>query len=375
MILHLITDDKFADYAIEQFLLIDSRSTFILIKSSVNENVKNIKNIDKIRQIVDDSDEFYRLFENLNAYSAVITHGLFYPWQEKILNKTPQNVKKGWVFWGGDIYSRPDLKLKYLSPKSKILYYGKSIKNIFKGLRPGNFFCVDKSVFQGLDYCLTDVHEDFEFVKKYTSSDMKEIWYNYYSIEDTIGVLKEKKVDGNNILIGNSGTLENNHLDVFSTLKKYKLSDRNIIIPLSYGELWLRNILVKAGKKVFGSSFIPLVDFLDRDTYNNYLLSCNVIIMNHFRPQAMGNLITSFWLGAKVYMSRNSLLFTYFKRHGLLVYSIEDELKKNNINALKGLDDNQISHNRKILNEIYGKEQVMTKVKILVDELTEKKNN
>lgn len=369
MSLHLITDDKFADYAINQFLSIDSSSVFLLVKTSENEKIKNIEHISEVKQIVVGSEEFICFFENISYYSTVIVHGLFYPWQGEILRMLPPQIKIAWIFWGGEIYGRPDLKLRFFSNKSKILYFGrKLIKTIKRQIQEKPYF-IDKSIYQRTNYCLTDVHEDFEFVRDYTHSSMKELWYNYYSIEETLGELKHEKVNSNNILIGNSCTLENNHLDAFNVLKKFDLSDREIIVPLSYGDIWLKNILLKYGQSLFGSSYLPLTDFLNRNEYNRYLMSCSVVVMNHYRPQAMGNLITSLWLGSKVYMSNKSLLFSYFKRLGIYVFSIEDELKTSNKMALNNLDEYQIEHNRNILKDIYGKENVMFRVKEIVTEL------
>ena len=93
MILHLISDDKFADYAIEQFASIDPSSVFVLVGSSDKEPIKNIKNIDKVRQVSEHSMEFEDLLKNISIGTSIITHGLFYPWQERIINSVPQEVK------------------------------------------------------------------------------------------------------------------------------------------------------------------------------------------------------------------------------------------------------------------------------------------
>lgn len=370
MILHLISDDKFADYAIEQFASIDPSSVFLLVKSSDKEPIRNIKNTNKVRQVSEHSPEFEDILKNISTDTSIVTHGLFYPWQERIINFVPQGVKIAWVFWGGEIYGRPDLRKSFLSTKSRWLLFLKEMKNRLKIGNTSAPYFVDQSIYQRLDYCLTDVYEDYRFVCQYANASMKELWYNYYSNEDTVGEsLMDKKINGGNILIGNSSTIENNHLDAMRLLKKFDLKGRKLIVPLSYGEKWLRRLLLSKGKRMFRASFCPLCEFVDRYQYNEYLLSCSIVVMNHYRPQAMGNLITSLWLGSKVYMSKKSILFQYFKRIGLVVFSIEEDLTPRNGKALQNLEEFFVDENRRILWDVYGKENVLAKVEAVVKEL------
>ena len=83
----------------------------------------------------------------------------------------------------------------------------------------------------------------------------------------------------------------------------------------------------------------------------------------------MGNLITSLWLGAKVYMSKRSVLFQYFKRIGLVVFSIEEDLIPQNGKALQNLEEFFVDENRRILRDVYGKNSVLTRVETVVKEL------
>lgn len=370
MILHLISDDKFADYAINQFTAIDNSSEFVVLTELQNLKLKSIKNTKAVTVIYINSQDYIQFCKTINQYNAVILHGLFSPLQVNIFPFLSEKVKVAWVFWGAEIYGRNDIKLIFLSFKSKILYYSRKTKKLLKGtlLKPEHYFA-DKSIYKRINYCLTDVHEDFEFVREYTYSSMKELWYNYYSIEETVGVLADQKVNSDNILVGNSCNLENNFLDAFSALSRFDLSDRRIIVPLSYGQTWLKRIILKRGYSKFADSFLPLTDFLERDAYNNYLLSCSIVVMNHYRPQAMGNIITSLCMGAKVYMSKRSLMFAFFRRKGTIIFSIEDDLKPENKEALLPLEPAKVEHNRTILKNIYGRDNMMLRIKEIVEEL------
>ena len=370
MILHLITNDKFADYAIKQFLDTNSKSVFVLVVSNSEYNIDKVVAIQNVKVVVYKSKEYSQLLQTLDNYKAIISHGLFEKWQEEILIAAGNNIKTAWVFWGGDVYGRPELIKDFLSCKSKYIFYAKRLNNFFKNKR-SNFllYYADINTFKNLSYCLNDVHEEVEFMRNKINPKIKELWYNYYSIEETIGDLKDKVINGKNILIGNSSTLENNHLDAFSKLKQFDLTNRNVIVPLSYGQIWLRRFLLKRGNRVFKDSFYPLVDFLSIDEYNKKILSCSVVIMPHYRPQAMGNLLTAFWLGSKVYMSKKSMLYDYFKRLSVHVFSIEDDLVKSNMDALEPLSPDLHKHNQNILIQEYGKENMKIRINKLVEEL------
>ena len=370
MILHLLSDEKFSDYAINQFSAMGNSSELVILTEVQDLKLIAIKNSQAVTVIHVNSPDYFQFCKTINQYNAVILHGLFSPLQVNIFPFLSDKVKVAWVFWGAEIYGRNDIKLKFLSCRSKIIYYSRKTKKLLKGtlLKPEHYFA-DKSIYSRINYCLTDVHEDFEFVKEYTQSSMKELWYNYYSIEETVGVLADQKVNAGNILVGNSCNLENNYPDAFRALNRFDLSDRKIIVPLSYGQPWLKRIILKRGYSKFADSFLPLTDFLERDVYNNYLLSCSIVVMNHYRPQAMGNIITALWLGAKVYMSRRSLLFSYFQRINMCVFSIEDDLKPENKEALLPLESAKVEHNRTILKNIYGKDIMMMRLKEIVEEL------
>lgn len=367
MILHLITDDKFADYAINQFTMIDASSQFLLVKSAKNETIQNIKNVEKIIQLTAHSEEYYALLKRLNSYTAVIIHGLFYSWQEEIVLSVPKNTKIAWVCWGGEIYGRRQLLQYFLKNKTKYVYRNKQVKRFLKS-KPllGNEYFTDLSTYKKINYCLSDMQEEYQFVKKFTNSDMKYLWYNYYSIEETLGGLKQNKINGINIMVGNSCSLENNHLDAFKILRRFRIIDRKIIVPLSYGAEWLRNIILKRGTYLFGAIFLPLTDFLDRNEYNKLISSCSIMIMPHLRPQAQGNIITGLWLGAKVYLSNKSLTYYYFKGLGICIFSIEDDLKPTNKLALQALEYVKMEQNREILMREYGRENMMVRIREIV---------
>ncbi|MBU1097103.1 MAG: TDP-N-acetylfucosamine:lipid II N-acetylfucosaminyltransferase [Bacteroidetes bacterium] len=375
MILHLLIDSKFTDYAIDQFeAAAPGNNNFVVFIPNENYKCIHIKQNHKIDLVPNNSPEFDKLIDNLHIYKAIITHGLFLDQQENVILKTPLHVKKAWVFWGAEFYNRLEYERKYLGNHSRRIYELHLFKQRIKSYLSLLFFKekykfsyqVNKETFALIDYCLTDISEDYEIVKNKLNCKFESVWYNYYSIEHTIGNLKNEMVSSNNIFIGNSSTITNNHLEIFNILKDFNLKNRKIIVPLNYGDMYYRKIILKKGIKDFGDTFSPILELLQLEDYNKLLLTSSIFIMNHYRPQAMGNIITALWLGGRVYLSKKNVLYNYFKRLGCNIYSIEDNLKPGNKESLEKLHFDEVMHNREILTKEYGNENVMSKVEDLV---------
>lgn len=353
MILHLLFDDKFGEYAVKQFSGDDMCSEFIIVAQS---NVPDcFRKYEGVKVVLEDNEEFQFLLQRLGEYKAIVLHGLFYPWQERILQVVPASVKVAWVFWGGDIYGRKCFSSRFLSLSSKCLRGLRNLKLRLWDRSNDHSYELPFSCLQRIDYCLTDIPQDYEFVLNYFKTPIKRLWYNYYSIEDTIGDLSHERVHGNNILVGNSGSIECNHLDGFRLVSKLDTGEASIIVPLSYGEPWLRRRLITLGKMFFKNHFKPLTNFLPRDQYNRIITSCSVAVMPHYRPQAFGNILTALWLGSRVYLSEKNPLLRYFRELGTIIFSIEHDLKRNNPAVLSPLSDEDVMKNRQALSLSYGK--------------------
>lgn len=366
MILHLLTDDKFADYAIKQFSAPEMQSEFVLVPS--NNAMEHVKLIDRCTIVRQNSPEFDALLNRLNYYSGIIFHGMFWGrWQTPILQNVPKNVKVAWYFWGGDIYSRQDVESQFLAPITGVLY---RLHNRKKNKAPDTSWEIPFDLFKRIDYCMTSISAEYDFAKQYTGADFEYLWYTYYSLEETIGSLRDMSCSGNNIWIGNSAAEWNNHIDAMWQMWKSgalrKHSYEKVIIPLSYGAPWVCNLVQKVGRFFFGKRMQPLVSFMPREEYNALMLSCSTMIINYYEPAANGNIITALWLGMRVYLSEKSMAYTYYKRIGAKVFTLEKDLK---IYGFTPLSDEERAENRKVLNQWYSKDHVEQAVKDVVNEL------
>lgn len=364
MILHLLFDEKFSDYVIEQFWAEEMQSDFVLVSNT--REMKYFRRIDAVRVVNPMAlSEMDQLLEDISNYSSVIFHGLFHPWQEWLLNRWPKPVKIAWVCWGGELYGQPDIRRNFLKPLSRCADW------LHRKRHPneGDDKIFPRELFRRVDYCLTSIEAEYEYAKKYLGTKIQQLPYSYYSIDETLGTLKKARSTGKNVFLGNSATIENNHLETLLRLKRVGIGDKKIIIPLSYGSPWVRNMCKKVSKMLFGKQFSPLLNFMPREEYNATMLDCAVMIQAHLREQAHGNIVTGLWLGMRVYLSEKGIDYQHFKSLGVHVFSIERNLTRDNQNALLPLTDEEVAMNRKLLLQNYGAESIKNKLNHLVDVL------
>jgi hypothetical protein len=154
-------------------------------------------------------------------------------------------------------------------------------------------------------------------------------------------------VSGNNILLGNSASYTNNHLEIIDILSDLDMNDKKVICPLSYGDEYYAKKVNAEGNDKLRDSFEALVNFMPLHKYNSYLEQCGFVIMNHYRQQAVGNVMIMLWMGAKVFLDERNTLYNYLKRLNIHVFSIKNDLNKRELNLL--LTKQERLHNRKIL--------------------------
>ncbi len=369
MILHILNDDKFTDYVVNQFGEVDAFSDFVVL--SFSEQLKHVKEVARCDIVCYNSETYEILKQKIGTYKAVVFHGLFETWCAELIHCIPDSVKIAWVFWGGEIYGRGDIQGAFLSFRSKLLLGSQRCKWIIEGHQDKHRpYQIPIEYFHRIDYCLTDMCQEYDFAVKYLHHDMQMLWYNYYSIEETIGdTLLHSKCRGSRIFVGNSATIENNHLDIFAKLRCLPLNGRELVVPLSYGVLWYASVVCRIGHFIFGKQFHPLMEFMSRTEYNRHMLLCSTMIMPHYRAQAQGNLITGLWLGMRVYLYERNFAYQYFKKMGIKIYSIEHDLNEQNPNVFAPLGEVDIEHNRSILQQIYGRDAMKKAIKNIVTEL------
>ena len=367
-ILHILADDKFSDYSFEQFENVDVSSDYVLIVTEGEEQL--VRHRDKMKVMRHGDAAYNEMLESLPNYTALILHGMFWAYDYDILTRIPSTTKVAWVNWGGEIYGRKDVYYDFLSPRSRVMEFLHSWKSRLRKNSYDSHYELPLDVFRRVDYCMTDEQEEFEYAKNYLQSpNLKHLFYNYYTLEDMVGPLIDKRCSGNNIFMGNCGANECNYWDAMPKISKLKDKGQKVIIPLGYGAPWVKNMVLRWGKWLFYENFMPLMDFLPREQYNELICGCSTMVMPHYAPRAQGNIITALWLGMRVYLSEHNMTYQHFKRLGCTVYSIEKDLKRSNKERFTPMTDEELEHNREILYATYSRESTMKAVQHIAETL------
>lgn len=269
----------------------------------------------KVEFLHTDDDIFITLLEHMKMAKKIILHGL---WRDKVdvlLYFNQELLKKCyWIMWGGDFYF----------PEKQTWFRHQIIKN--------------------MAFLITGTNGDYQLAKKWYKASGKNIkCFNYPSNLYKDYNIKEKENSTINILLGNSATETNNHIEILNSLSKYKNENIKIFTPLSYGNVEYGNLIVQKGSEIFGDKFIPFLQFMPFEEYMNFLSAIDIAIFNHERQQAFGNIISLLGMGKKVYIHKNSTLNGVFNEYNLEIFHLDnldlilldEQIKNTNISNTK----------------------------------------
>lgn len=378
-ILHLANDEKFIHLIADSFNAIENIANFFFI--IVNDKSSPLRHINQLpdMKVVDKQDIFeFIASSEINNYDAIIVHYLDELKARIVLAASPRTAIV-WSGWGGDYYDL--IRFKQYSPKTlavkKQILNQKTIfiriETILKPILKQMLFTkILPKAIERFDYFSSPVPNDYDLVKGIHGFRAEYAQLNYANVERTFKPGFDF-VNGSNILVGNSASLPNNHLNIFDLLANLNLAARNIIAPLSYGDSAYRNIIIEHGTKIFGDHFVPLVDFMPLQQYNELIGSCSIVVMGHKRQQALGNILIMLYKGAKVFLDEVSTVYTFLKEKGVYIFRL-DEINEKTFNSDNCLTRVEVAHNRNILEQIWGEDVVANNLLRLVTKITEKRN-
>lgn len=337
-ILNCVTNEKFIDGLIETCEYTKGHNTHDYVIFSSNQCTNLIKLKEYIK-IVPPTQ--FISFILKGGYNVIVIHSLnsvpFYQ-----LHLIPKKIRVVWFAWGYDIYTFPNLKLPLIKVN---LYHDKTKEILFRHLRQRlsvyhstlvTLFKWNeiKNNINRVDFFSGILPEEYNLINKKKFFNAKQLIFSYFRLHSEI---KESNINApllekNDIQVGNSGDPTNNHLDVFCKLRTLGLVNQKIYVPLSYGGSdEYKKEVVKYGRFFFGNNFVPIMKFMPYNEYFNFMSSCSNVILGHERQQAIGNLENGLWRGCKVFLSNTSVAYLHYTGLGYKVYSIQEDLNKENL--------------------------------------------
>ncbi len=373
-IVHIAVDEKFTDPAYDIYEKAFPGMNLFLILQREGEDIKYLNKIYKYNFLTLNTDYVYIVEKICHDAKIIIFHGMNH-FQAMLAKKLSKQSKKFvWIPFGVEVYNNNlIIKNESIGPKTYINYvfsYKRLIKNFF---RPAYYFLLKrennpnraiKESFIKMDFIAIQYEEEFNFYVKLgiISQTLEQIRFTYYPLDMVLNK-NDPFVNGNNILLGNSASYTNNHLEIFEILEKFDLINYKIIAPLSYGNLEYAKKIIDLGKEKFCDRFYPLTQFIPLQEYQKVLQGCSIVIMNHHRQQAIGNVMNAVYIGAKVFLSEKNTLFHYLKRIGCHIFSVEHDLIVENKEVFNLLTFQQMSDNRAIVSSELSLDNLVTELR------------
>jgi dTDP-N-acetylfucosamine:lipid II N-acetylfucosaminyltransferase len=372
MIIHFLSDSTFANMALKEFEANSQDQNIAFVFGT--ENLKFIE-FDKVHFV--NKKNFDNLFSRYNVTSCIF-HSLDNLFINYVL-KIPSSVKVVWIGWGFDYYNSLLYK-RYpnglLSSTTRNLFDHKKHKffRVLFSIRDSlqNIFFYRKKIYSRIDYFSPVIYDEFLLVRKYNP------WFranyldwNYGTIEDDFFVNDISFLScKNNILVGNSATPENNHVDVFHWISKSnEISNKKIISPLNYGDLEYGRKVSEIGYQLFNCNFFPINEILPPKNYTELICSCEFVFMGHYRQQALGNLCILMINGSKIFLSPFNPLYEWFLNLGAHVFPLYLEAPPPDSTIFVPLTNEQKQVNKQIIYSLWGKDSKYLKTQKFLRDL------
>lgn len=326
-VLHLVPDDKFFDGVIRHWENDeDFTNKSIFISKRKNYSFRFIRSIEKIENLW--NKRMIKERFNEKDYDVLFIHS-FRAVYWNYMKYIPKDRIVIWWIWGHDIYNHtrglaPLIKVNLYKPETKKYKdstnhsIAQIIRNMIWRILRVLLIKERNYAINRVDYCQPVVKEEYTILQQLPFFKAKEFYYKDSNIlfENT-----PTKNPCGNILLGNSSTLTNNHVDALNYVLKYKQKNQKVIMPLSYGDMkykkWLK-------ERLNDSSIEVLEDFIPKDEYFKLVDSCSYEVIGTIRQQAMGNIQYALSKGVKVFLYKDSIAYINYKKLGYVVFAIEE---------------------------------------------------
>lgn len=366
MILHIMYDEKIISRTISDFeTALPGGNKFIVILA---RNAKPKYVLDDEPYIIKTrygNNEFWKAVGDVSSYDYIILHNLGSPSFRFVLKINHPRIV--WSAWGVDLYGW------YLIPRGYKIAYD---ENLTKA-------CSKSSSFSFKDICnylfkkyynkkrievlkkiayISTIDDEITLLKKYYPEAHhieKKHFFNYAVDEIFSPEQLDNKNIGNSIMVGNSASLNGNHIEIFNILSKLELNGREILCPLSYGNEKYRDVIIDKGKFLYGDLFVPITEFMPLALYIDTMQKARTFIYGNYRQEAMGNIVMALCWGGAVFMHPSNALLSHFKKMGCTVFSTSELADKLHYE----LSEEEKRKNKEIILKYYNKERLINIIK------------
>lgn len=321
MNIHIITKQKFTNKLIELMEKYPASSNIVYtydvgegFDCAVSSCVKEISNLSEVDLSL------------LTPGDKLFVHGFYYRQIIFYLYRNIKKLRKGQlvlICWGGDIYdARALLAEGGLHLRTRLTEFLK------------------KRVIKSCNVFMTFACADIEILENYYGANGKQFDCLYPSNAhvEFLDNLKLQKKESSvcRVLLGNSATRSNQHMQALKILERFAGENIEIICPLSYGDRDYADEVISYGKKLFDSKFIPILNYMNVEEYSNLLNSIQVAVFNHNRQQGTGNIEIISYLEKKIYLRSDTTTWKH--------YVERDQCKFFDVSSIDNMSFSQFQH-------------------------------
>ncbi|MBK9736662.1 MAG: TDP-N-acetylfucosamine:lipid II N-acetylfucosaminyltransferase [Saprospiraceae bacterium] len=365
-IAHIVSDEKFIDTAYLSFAdnKLAIENTYFCLSDRKELVYIKMANITLVPLKYAETKEFAK---QLNSFDLLIFHNLYEKEKRSIVFNVNGKVKIWWIGWGVDYYNiirgayhdlfKPET-LCFIKRQHSYGQFGYILHNyIKKSFLHARIF--RSGYLKRIDYfspVIAPIEFDLVAGSSHNNFKAKKIDWNY-------GVLlnndpSKTKPASFDVIVGNSGAMTNNHVDVFKYIS-FLDDDRNVIVPLSYsGNEAYKSFVLNKSSEYLKTRFTPLYDYMSLPDFNSMIQHSGFAVFNSIRQQAYGNINFLLTKGVKVFLDARNPIYIYLTQQGVKLFKIED-INAESMNTL--LPDIDTTNNFHIIHQLIGEARIKEK--------------
>ncbi|WP_143310831.1 TDP-N-acetylfucosamine:lipid II N-acetylfucosaminyltransferase [Chitinophaga vietnamensis] len=391
---HLMVDDKFINDFITDAENAAPGKNVYLIDNRAHKS-RFVKS-ELVTFVPFHTPAFKAILQKIDANDKVFVHWASEQAVQAVLS-LPEDVTTGMFFWGGDVVEIPYSRFKKSVYGPQSLRYFEQHEELpsvrWNPARPKRLLTTfaqrylgykapEKAIlrsrerfYKRLNFFLNWSYIDYQWLLKHydTKAAYKYFYYNFNpkpGAEEQAIMAKREARPYTTILLGNSDTVTNNHLEALEALSVYKDEPIKLMIPLSYGNVAYGDLVEKEAKRIFGEDKVmALRGYMERSEYYQLLGQVDVAVMYHYRTQAAGNTLALLYRGKKVYVHSNSTTFEFLKTNNITIFDSKDIAQTSFRDFITPLSEDAIRHNITVMDTLFDPEK---KMKVLAEILSER---
>lgn len=350
---------SFVRKALRNLIDDDPNHTIIIVeKNKLFDESDTPVSTDEFKEIINSAEVVFAHFLNRDIAKLVLNH--------------KKEIPFVWFSWGADIYDLGRFNHDFLLQKTRKLYYRYSLTTLtgFKSFIKRKLGAIsdlippNNSVLKAAhlaDFVVPIVKSDFERLKtKYPiKAELFELNYlNSLFVDPPDADIPYTR---NNILVGNSASFTNNHIEVIDKLTQFDLRNSKVIMPLSYGNKKYAEYVTNYSKNALPNNIEILTERYPFSEYLKFYTGSKSVIMNHQRQQAVGNIIFALMFETSLFLNPVANHYKDFKERGFHILDIND------FHPDLELTTDQKKENKYLLNKWFGKDILRSKFKTLLN--------